>query len=55
MSKAKEEMSLEEMLEHGMSLEELQEQLHWARVNGADEAYDIISNAIRKHRAANKE
>ena len=51
----KDHLTLEEMLEEGMTLEQLQEQLHWARVNGADDAYDLISYTIRQQRAANKE
>jgi hypothetical protein len=50
----KEHQTLEEMLK-GMTLDELLQQLHWARINGADEAWDIISFTIREHRAANKE
>ena len=51
----KDHLTLEEMLEEGMTMEQLQEQLHWARVNGADDAYDLISYTIRQQRAANKE
>ena len=47
--------TLAQMLYDGMTLEELRQQLHWARVNGADEAYDIISREIREVLAADKE
>ena len=47
--------TLEERLYDGMNLEQLQEQLHWARINGAFEAYDIISKEIREIRNADKE